>query len=303
MQSKPIKHGLIDPHLHGYAGLDAQSDNPHELLLLSQTLACQGLAGFLLTYVSAPRTSILRSLKAAQKTMGQEKGASILGVHLEGPFLNPERSGAHLQSALRNPSLAEVREWMAVGPNLIKVVTLSPELPGAEKVIRYLASQNVRVQMGHTTATATQARKAKQWGVTGVTHLFNAMGPRNRRDASLADFVLEDQDLYTELIIDGVHVSYDLLSFTLKKRPLNRILFVSDCCAASGFPTGHRASFAGAPVITVPDGSLRRKDGTLAASGLLLPLSFTKLAQKLRLSINEVQRLSNAQPLQYFIDS
>jgi N-acetylglucosamine-6-phosphate deacetylase len=298
-----MKTGWIDPHLHGFAGLDAQSFDPQELLCLSDCLCREGLAGFLLTYVSAPRASVLRSLKAAQVTMGREKGASILGVHLEGPFLNPERSGSHRQSALRNPSLAEAHEWMAVGSNLIKVVTLAPELPGAEEVIRYLASQNVRVQMGHTTATYEQTRKAKQWGVTGVTHLFNAMGPKDRRDASLADFVLEDKDLYTELIIDGVHVSYDLLAFTLKKRPLNRILFVSDCCAASGFPTGHRASFAGAPVITAPDGSLRQKDGTLAASGLLLPLSFKKMTQNIPLPIKEAQRLSSVQPLQYFIGS
>ena len=295
-----MKTGWIDPHLHGYAGLDAQSDNPQELLLLSKKLGRQGLAGFLLTYVSAPRLSILHSLKAAQVTMGREKGATILGVHLEGPFLNPKRSGAHIRSALRNPSLAEVREWMAVGSNLIKVVTLAPELPVSEKVIRYLASQNVRVQMGHTTATYEQTRKAKQWGVTGVTHLFNAMGPKDRRDASLADFVLEDQDLYTELIIDGVHVSYDLLAFTLKKRPLNRILFVSDCCAASGFPTGHRAFFSGAPVITAPDGSLRRKDGTLAASGCTLPHNLKRIAQNGLRPLTDAIQSAQMNPCRYF---
>lgn len=274
-----MKQGLVDPHLHGYHGYDAQSFDPRDILQLSVLLGREGLGGFLATYVSASPDDLLRSMKSFWAAAGYEKGASLLGLHLEGPFLHPARAGAHARQFLRNPSLLEAKSWVKTAGPFLKLVTLAPELPGAEKVIRYLTSQNVRVQMGHTTATYVQARKAKQWGVTGVTHLFNAMGPRDRREASLADFVLEDKDLYTELLCDGVHVSYDLLAYTLKKRPLNRILFVSDCCAASGFPAGHRSFFAGAPVVTAPDGSLRRKDGTLAASGCTLPQSLNRIAQ------------------------
>jgi N-acetylglucosamine-6-phosphate deacetylase len=229
--------------------------------------------------------------------MGREKGATILGVHLEGPFLNPLRAGAHIRKFLRNPSLSEVREWLGIGVNLIKVVTLAPELSGAEKVIRYLVSQGVRVQMGHTCASAAQAKKAKAWGVTGVTHLFNAMGPVDRREASLVDFALEDKDLYTELIVDGVHVSEKLIAYTLRKRPSDKIILVSDCCAASGCPVDHRTRFAGTPVMTAPDGSIRRKDGALAASGLLLPNAISRLIQRKIITSRQARQLSRIYPL------
>jgi N-acetylglucosamine-6-phosphate deacetylase len=294
-----MKNRLIDLHIHGYAGLDAQSAEPRELLRLSDRLGQEDLTGFLLTYVSAPLPSILNSLRAARAAIGREKGATILGVHLEGPFLNAVRAGAHVQKSLRNSTLSETREWLSVGKGLIKVVTLAPEMPGADKVIRYLVSHGIRVQMGHTTATAAQAKKAKSWGVTGVTHLFNAMGPKDRREASLADFVLEDKDLYTELIIDGVHVSDELVAHTLKKRPKDKVIFISDCCAASGFPVGHRTRFAGESVVTAPDGSLRRKDGTLAASGLLLPHALRRTTRNGPFSSRKIGSLDSLNPLRY----
>jgi N-acetylglucosamine-6-phosphate deacetylase len=265
-----MKVGLVDQHIHGYRGLDAQSADPRELLKLSIVLGRAGLTGFFPTYVSATEKQILQSMKALVRAVGHEQGAVILGLHLEGPFLNPIRAGSHPKAVLRSPSLAEAKKWVAtVGP-LLKIVTLAPELPGAEKVIRYLVSQNVKVQMGHTTATYAQAKRAKAWGVTGVTHLYNAMGPLDREAPSLTDFALEDKDLTTELIHDGVHVSNQLVAYTLRKRPKGKVVFISDCCAASGFPVGHKTRFAGAPVVTAPDGSIRRKDGTLAAAGLLL---------------------------------
>jgi N-acetylglucosamine-6-phosphate deacetylase len=273
-----MTRGLIDPHLHGYRGFDAQSADPAELLALSRLLGHKGLAGFYATYVSAPQENFLRSIRALVAVAGKETGALVLGLHLEGPFLNPRRAGAHPPGVLRKPSLAEAREWVDRAGSLLKIVTLAPELPGAERVVRYLVSEGVRVQMGHTCATAAQAKKAKGWGVTGVTHLFNAMGPLDRRVPSLADFALDDPDLLTELIVDGAHVSRDLVGHTLRRRPKDKVVFVSDACAASGFPPGHRARFAGGWVTTAKDGSLHREDGTLAAGGLLVPEALRSLA-------------------------
>lgn len=262
---------LVDPHLHGYLGHDAQSADPGDLLSLSQVLGREGLGGFYATYVSASRSDLLRSMRAFLRAAGRERGARLLGVHLEGPFLNPLRRGAHPLSALRSPSLREAEEWADLLGPWLKIVTLAPELPGTEKVVRFLVSRGVRVQMGHSTATYAQAKKAKGWGVTGVTHLFNAMGPLDRRSPSLADFALEDPDLTTEIIADGVHVSDSLAAHTLRRRPAGKVVFISDASSASGFPPGHRASFAGGRVVTAPDGSVRRRDGTLASSGLSLP--------------------------------
>ncbi len=292
----------MDLHVHGFRGCDAQSHNPREILRLAKLLGREGLAGFLLTYVSAPRESLLRSLRAAREAFqrqSSDQGARLLGVHLEGPFLNPERRGAHPLSALRTPSLPETRSWLDVAGPLLKIVTLAPELPGAESVVRFLTGQGVRVQMGHSSATETRARTALRWGVSGVTHLFNAMGASNRKNPGLAGMALHQESLFTELIGDGAHVSDDLFRLTLRIRPLARLILVSDTCAASGYSPGRRASFAGGAVTTAPDGSIRRKDGVLAASGLSLPRAVHRLIQNGLLHENQAQLLARANPLSY----
>jgi len=237
---------------------------------LSNLLGREGLSGFYPTYVSAPPKSILRSLQAASKAAETQnrsprKGsARILGVHLEGPFLNPAFAGAHEKRFIRKPSWKEAKTWWEAAGPLLKIVTLAPETSGAMPVIRYLAAKGVKVQMGHSGATAPMAREAERAGASGVTHLFNAMG------VELAEYALRSRTLMTEIIPDGVHVSRELLEYTLERRPRNKVVFVSDACAASGFAPGHRGKFSGKSVWTSPDGSIRRNDGTLAASGCII---------------------------------
>jgi N-acetylglucosamine-6-phosphate deacetylase len=302
MSPHRLPPGPVDLHLHGWRGLDAQSPDPAELLRLSQLLGREGIAGFLATYVSAPRPALLRSLRAVRAAAGRETGARaarILGVHLEGPFLAPAKRGAHPASDLRKPSLPEAREWLAAAGGLLKVVTLAPELPGAGAVIRLLRGRGVRVQMGHTCATVAQARAAKARGIAGVTHLFNAMGPKDRKDLGAAWMALHDRSLATELIGDGVHVSDGLLRHTLHIRPADKVHLVSDTCAASGFAPGRRGRFAGGPVVTGPDGSVRRSDGSLAASGLSLPQAVHRMRKAGLLTPAQARRLARTNPLRY----
>jgi len=294
-----LKPGYIDLHIHGFGGYDAQSANPEVLLHLSKRLGREGLAGFLLTYVSAPKASLLRSLAAARQAMGREKGARILGVHLEGPFLNPIRRNAHPQGSLRKPSLTEAKAWLQVMGRNLKVVTLAPELPGAGPVIRFLKSQGIRVQAGHSCATAAHSRTAQRQGVTGVTHLFNAMGPQDRHEPGLAHYALENRSLYTELIGDGIHVSDGLLAHTMRNRPLDKIILVSDNCSASGFSAGHKARFAGGPVVTTQDGSLRRPNGSLAASNHSLPRAVNRMIEAGLLKPRQATMLARSNPLSY----
>jgi N-acetylglucosamine-6-phosphate deacetylase len=178
-------------------------------------------------------------------------------------------------------------------------VTLAPELLGANPVIRLLKQNGVRVQMGHTCATASQTRAAQKAGVSGVTHLFNAMGPPDRRMDGIVDYALKDRSLYTELIVDGIHVSEDLIRHTLTTRPLKRILIVSDACSASGFPPGQRSSFAGGPIVTDRDGSVRRPDSTLVASGLCLPKTIQHLIDLGLLTQENAKILGFSNPLSY----
>jgi N-acetylglucosamine-6-phosphate deacetylase len=265
-----MTRGLVDVHFHGQAGFDVMSPDPEDLLGLSIHTAKQGLGGFLATFVSSPREATIAALERAKRVQGSERGARILGVHLEGPFLHPERKGAHNPRRLRPPDLREVKEWIAAGEGIVKLVTLAPELPGMDRIIRFLTGRGVRVSMGHTTATDAQAQRAKRLGATSVTHLFNAMNPVHHRAPGLAGFALTDRELYTELIADGVHVCDRMAELVLRSRPSDRVILISDGFFLTGL--GKRGVFAlgGLRVKAFPDGSLRMLDGTLAGGNRTL---------------------------------
>jgi N-acetylglucosamine-6-phosphate deacetylase len=246
--------GLIDIHFHGQAGYDVMSADPEHLLGLSLHVKKQGVAGFLATFVSSSKEEFIASLETVKKLQGSEKGAKILGVHLEGPFLHLDRKGAHNPKHLRPPDLAEIREWIAAGEGIVKLVTIAPELPGAHDAIKFLVKNGVRVSMGHTTATFEQAAEAKKVGVKSVTHLFNAMNPLHHRSPGLPGFAMVDDDLYTEIIADGVHLSDDIATLVFRSRPKKKVILISD-----GFFLTKRAELGDVQL-----------DGTLAGSNATL---------------------------------
>lgn len=290
--------GLIDVHFHGQAGFDVMSGEPEDLQGLSLHLKQQGVAGFLATFVSSPKEEILSSLETVKKTQGKEKGAKILGVHLEGPFLHPERKGAHNPRHLRPPDLAEVKEWLAVGEGIVKLVTIAPEMPGATEVIRLLVKKGVRVSMGHTTATFEQAAAAKKLGVKSVTHLFNAMNALHHRTPGLTGFALVDDDLYTEVIADGVHVSDDIVRLLFKSRPKKKIILISDGFFLTKRKELGDVQLGGVTVRTFPDGSLRLLDGTLAGSNSSLQDIVGRVLKLGALPKADVVRMVTTNPLE-----
>lgn len=261
---------LVDIHFHGQAGMDVMGDDPEELLRLSLHLGRQGVGGFVATFISSPKAEILAALENVKRAQGRERGAKILGVHLEGPYLHPARQGAHNPKHLRPPDLREAREWVAAGEGLVKLVTLAPELPGMEPVIRFLVRKGVRVSMGHTTADSGQAARGKRLGARSVTHLFNAMNGIHHREPGLAGFALLDPDLYTELIADGVHVSDEIVKLVLRSRPWRRVILISDGFFLTGLRKSGVMTLGGLKVKAFPDGSLRKLDGTLAGGNRTL---------------------------------
>jgi len=290
--------GLIDVHFHGQAGFDVMSENPEDLHGLSLHLKKQGVAGFLATFVSTPKEEILAALETVKKAQGSEKGAKILGVHLEGPFLHPERKGAHNPRHLRPPDLNEIKEWLAVGEGIIKLITIAPEMPGADEAIRFLVKKGVRVSMGHTTATFEQAAATKKLGVKSVTHLFNAMNPVHHRSPGMAGFALIDDDLYTEVIADGVHVSDDIVKLVFRSRPKKKIILISDGFFLTKRKELGDVQLGGITVRTSPDGSLRLLDGTLAGSNSSLKDIVDRVIKMGALPKADVVRMVTTNPLE-----
>jgi N-acetylglucosamine-6-phosphate deacetylase len=279
-----VAPGFIDLQCNGALGVDLTSD-PDRLGDVAAGLPRWGVTAWLPTVVTSPpavRLAALRALREHRDVESGAVGATPLGLHLEGPFLAPARRGAHDPDLLAAPALAlvDAEGWSRAAR--VALVTLAPELPGALDVVRALVDRGVVVAAGHTSATATQARAGLDAGVTGVTHLFNAMGGLHHRAPGLAGVALTDPRPQVGLIADGVHVDPTVVA--LAARALgDRMVLVSDAVAALG--VGHAGgaparSLGSLPVDVPADGAgeaARLADGTLAGSVLSLDRALRNL--------------------------
>jgi N-acetylglucosamine-6-phosphate deacetylase len=261
--------GLIDMQVNGGAGVDCLRAGAAAYDTLGRYLAATGVTAYLPTIVSAPLDEMRRAGEAAAVAMRREGPVpEILGVHFEGPYLNPLRRGAHRPQDLRTPDVDEMTETLRRLDGALRVVTLAPELEGAEAVVRALARSGVLVAIGHTDAAFDEVQAAARWGARMVTHLFNAMRGIHHREPGAAGGALVTPSLALSLIADFAHVHPAVLSLTAHAAGMARIVLVTDAISAAGMGRG---SFTlGAQTVDVKDGVPRLADGTLAGSVLQL---------------------------------
>jgi N-acetylglucosamine-6-phosphate deacetylase len=261
-----VAPGFIDLQCNGAHGIDLSSE-PERLWDLAELLPRYGVTSFLPTIVSGPPVVIDRALAALGHRGVAFRGAEPLGLHLEGPMLNPLRRGAHAAEHLVVPSLASVQGWSRDAG--VVMVTLAPELPGAIDVIGALRGRGVVVAAGHSDATARQAGAGIDAGMTAVTHLFNAMAPFGHREPGLAGVALSDGRVTAGLIADGIHVHPVSVKAAWAALGPDRLALVTDAVAALGMAAGsHR--LGGHAVVSGPDGAVRTLDGRLAGSLLTM---------------------------------
>jgi len=238
-----------------------------------QRLPETGTTAFLPTYITAPVPELVASLRKARKIAAEvPKGARILGVHLEGPFLSRARPGAHRPDWMVPPSAAAVAELLAAGQGVLRLVTLAPEVDGALAAVATLAAAGVLVSVGHSDATARQVADAADAGARMVTHLFNAQRGLHHREPGVVGQALTDPRLTSGLIVDLAHVAASVCALAFAAAP-GRICLVTDATAGAGMPPG-RYVLGGEPVELPPGGGAPvRRDGTLAGSALRMDLA------------------------------
>ena len=265
--------GFMELQCNGAGGTDLTA-SPERLWEVAALLPRWGVTSWLPTIVTSPPSVRDRALAVLRAGGPDSPVAAPLGVHLEGPFLSPERKGAHAPQHLRPPELDAIEGWSR--DEGVALVTLAPELPGALDVVRALVDRGVVVSLGHSTATAEEATAAVDAGARWATHLFNAMPPLHHRDPGLAGVALADERLGVGLIVDGLHVHP--LMVRLAARALGeRLTLVTDAVAALGMPAGPVRL---GDVEALSDGEgVRLPDGTLAGSALAMDQAVTNLVE------------------------
>lgn len=270
-----IVPGFIDLQVNGGEGVDLLSCDSDALARLTLHLASTGTTGFLPTLVSAPADQIHRTIDILRQTRAE--GAEILGLHLEGPALSPQRKGAHHPRWLRAPKDAEVRRMYADTLPDLRLVTLAPELPGAEELMDWLARERVLIALGHTDATYEQATLALAHGARMITHLFNGMRPFHHRDPGVIGAAFDNSQSVCTLISDGVHVHPAAVRLAFRALGAGRIALVTDATAATGMAPGTYP--LGSRYFRLEAGDAPRlEDGTLAGSALRMDQAIRNLS-------------------------
>jgi N-acetylglucosamine-6-phosphate deacetylase len=260
--------GLIDLQVNGAGGVDLTSapDPDTALDQVARTLAEHGVTSFCPTIVSSPLDVLLPRLAAYRpRTSRRSCAAEALGLHVEGPFIDPGHRGVHDPANLRDATPEEITQWLAVcAPS---IVTLAPERAGGIQAIRQLADAGVVVSLGHSGADATVAQAGLDAGARMATHLFNGMPPLHHRQPGLVGAVLASTAVVC-LITDGVHLDPVVVDLVIRCAGSARVALVSDALAAAGAPDG--LSLLGDQVVVSDGRQVRRRDGTLAGSAVLL---------------------------------
>ncbi len=271
-----IAPGFIDLHVHGGVGQMFELADVDGYAQVAGTLARSGTTGFLATLAALPHESTMAAIKTAREFADAVGGAKMLGIHMEGPYLNPEAAGAQLTSAMRKPSVEELAEYAATAGDLLKMMTLAPELDDGFELVSALCARGIVAAVGHSNATFSEMKEAVQAGLTHVSHTFNAMRGLHHREPGVVGAALAMDLLTTELICDGHHVHPAAVGVVMRCKPRDKIVLISDSVAALGLPEGDH-DFLGIPVL-VKDGAVRLKNSdNLAGSVLTLDVAIKNL--------------------------
>jgi N-acetylglucosamine-6-phosphate deacetylase len=304
-----VAPGFVDVHTHGGGGFNLHTTDGQEIQNYARWAPSTGTTAFLVGTVGVPnrppRAEVQAAVAAIQsddvRNGGSPRSAENLGIHLEGPYMNVARRGAHDPSWLRMPDQSEIAQLIEDARGYLRLITVAPELPGAQAMIDRLIAAGTTVSIGHTDATYEQAQEGIGWGITHATHCFNAMRPLLHRDPGALGAIIETPSVRGEIIADGAHVHPAAMRVLIRALGPDRTVVVTDALAAAGDPDA-TFTFAG-QTARVIDGVARLADGTITGSVLtmvqalrnLVTLVDVPLAQAIAmLSINPARSVNVA---------
>ncbi len=283
--------GFIDLHVHGGNGYECMDASPDGIRTLAEFYGRHGVTGFLATTWTADRDSIISALSVIGGMVGpQSSGATLLGVHLEGPYLNLKYCGAQNPQQIRRANREEALAFLDTG--LLKLVALAPEYEENQWLIRECVQRGITVSAAHTGATYEQIRAVVEIGLTQSTHTFNAMTGLHHRLPGTVGAVLDTPEIACELIADNVHVHPVVMRILLALKGIERIILITDAVRAAGMKVGSAYEQDGRRV-TVGDNFAALEDGTLAGSALTMDNALRNFMEATRLPLEKAWQASS----------
>ena len=282
--------GFIDLHVHGALGHDTMDASPDGLRQMAVFYARHGVTGFLATTWTAARGRIMAVLGVVKKILGPiAGGANLLGAHLEGPYLNAERSGAQDPSLIRRANREEALEWLDTG--VVRLIALAPEFQENLWLVEECVRRGITVAAGHTTADFPAMQQAVTLGLRQVTHCFNAMPGLNHRQPGTVGAAMTFPQLACELIADNIHVTPEVQKILVQVKGPSRVILVTDAVCGAGLPDGDFKQDS--RTLMIRDGAVRLTDGTLAGSTLTMERALANIQWSTGLSLAETWPMSS----------
>lgn len=270
-----IAPGMIDIHTHGAVGCDAMDADAASLQKVAEFFLQHGVTSFYPTTWSASREDVFNAIQAVKQAQGKISGAQMLGVHVEGPYLDLKYRGAQLPEMIREPDKAEYQHWFDSG--VVKIITVAPEIPRGFEFIKEAVERDIRIAVGHTQAKYDDVIRAADLGATQCTHVFNGMLGLHHREPGTVGGILTDARIKPQMICDGVHLHPAVVSLVLNAKTPQKILMITDSIRGTALPDGRYENKG--QIFTVKDGVARTPEGSLSGSTLTMDQAVRNVMQ------------------------
>ncbi len=292
-----IVPGFIDEHIHGAAGADTM-DGFRAFSKMAKALPKEGTTSFLATTMTQSDAQTTRILsEIADYCSKKRSGASLVGVHMEGPFLSEKYIGAQNPAHLARYSPDLLDRWIQASQNTVKLMSFAPEIDGGTELLQDLRSRSICASAGHTAATFDQIAAASVRGLTALTHTFNAQSPLHHREAGCVGAGLLIDSLYCEVIADLLHVSAPALRLLFRSKSKDKVILITDAMRQKGLPDG--ISELGGQKVIVKNGEARLEDGTLAGSTLRMNTAVKNVVQSAGVALTDALDYASFNPAQH----
>ncbi len=290
-----ITPGFIDTHIHGIGGYETADSSSKSILEMSKKLVEYGVTSFCPTLYPQKDEKFLNSIRSVVEAMGKEKGATILGLHLEGPFISPKKSGVQIPKYMKEPDLELMKKYYEVAQDHIEIMTIAPELKNMRSLALFCTKKGTVLAAGHSNATYDNMLEGMQAGILHSTHFFNAMRRLHHRDPGVVGAIMIHPNVSCEVIADGYHLHPAIVKLLRRVKPINKIILVTDSLKPTKQTTGKL--LANDEEVYIEKGLFKRKsDDAIAGSSLTMIEGIKNLVENMNVPIDDALRMASCNP-------